>query len=120
MGIRDDVKKIFTELLGPEFMNVIENFEDPEKYPKDFLDECKYFLEKIIGKEAAEKNLQPLYEKYLKAGKKEKTISSKGLSSFFCNRKIPKTARYSLNPRTSLSNYQLHRFLESSCNRYLL
>jgi len=119
MGIREDVKKIFAEILGPEFVDVVDNFENPEKYPKDFLEECKYFLEKIIGKEAAEKNLQPLYEKYLKVEKKRRIIFSKGLSWFFCNRKTLNTIKYSLNPTTNLSSYRPYRFLESSCNRYL-
>lgn len=64
MNLYDDAKRIFVQLLGPNVAKEIDNFDDPKKYPKDFLDECTYFLSKLIGEEAAKKNFSPLYKKY--------------------------------------------------------
>lgn len=66
MSLYDDAKKIFLELFGPELAKQLDNFENPEKYPKDFLDECTYFLSKLIGEDASKAKFQPLYKKYLK------------------------------------------------------
>jgi len=66
MSLRDDAKKVIEEILGPEAANIINTFDNPEKYPKDFLDECVYFLEKLVGEESAKKRFEPLYEKYVK------------------------------------------------------
>jgi benzoyl-CoA reductase/2-hydroxyglutaryl-CoA dehydratase subunit BcrC/BadD/HgdB len=83
MSIYEDAKKLFVELLGLEVAKVIDTFEDPKKYPKEFLEECKYFLAKIVGEEPAKEKLQPIYEKYFKKRKATKKItSSKGFLSF--------------------------------------
>lgn len=66
MGLKEDAKKIVLDILGDEVAKQIDNFEDPEKYPKDFLDECKFFIAKLMGEEAAETKFKPLYEKYIK------------------------------------------------------
>lgn len=66
MGLYEDAKKIFLDLLGPEVAKQIDNFEDPRKYPKEFLDECTYFLSKLIGEKSAKEKLLPLYKKYIK------------------------------------------------------
>lgn len=66
MSLKDDAKAIFQNLLGPEISKQIDNFDNPEKYPRDFLEECVDFLGKFIGKNAAEKKFEPLYKKYSK------------------------------------------------------
>ncbi|MEM7825872.1 MAG: hypothetical protein QW412_03380 [Candidatus Aenigmatarchaeota archaeon] len=116
MSLYEDAKRIILDLFGPKFLNVLDSFEDPKKYPMEFLEELKYFLEKAIGKEAAEEYVKPLYEKYGKTRKikkiaKESTSSSKGLSLFFCGGKIPLLIECSSNPTTNLLNYCLHKFL---------
>jgi len=52
--------------LGPLISKQLDNFDNPEKYPKDFLDECAYFLGRFIGETAAKNKLEPLYKKYAK------------------------------------------------------
>ncbi|MCD6590867.1 MAG: hypothetical protein J7K72_02750 [Candidatus Aenigmarchaeota archaeon] len=64
MSLKDEAKSVFERILGSEVAKQLDSFDDPEKYPRAFLDECLYFLEKFIGKEAAKKKLKPLYEKY--------------------------------------------------------
>ena len=120
MGLQEDVKKLFLELLGPEVAKVIDTFEDPKKYPKDFLEECQFFLEKILGKEVAEAKIQPIYEKYFKKIKKFRATSSKGFLSFLYGRKTLKLEVYSLSSRANLSNCLLHILQKKSCNKYLL
>lgn len=66
MTLKEDAKAIFDKLLGSVASEQLNNFDDPEKYPKDFLDECTDFLSKFIGEEAAKKKLEPLYKKYIK------------------------------------------------------
>ncbi len=116
MSLHEEVKKLFLELLGEEFAKVIDTFENPKIYPKDFLDECKYFLEKIIGKEAAEERVEPIYEKYVKVKRERKKTkpSLKGFSWLLGYRKIQTLAKYNLNPKTSLLNCQPHMFPENS------
>ena len=63
--LKEDVKMIFENLVGIDVSKVIEGFEDPEVYPKDFLEECEYFLANFIGMEAAHQKLLPLYKKYI-------------------------------------------------------
>lgn len=64
MTLKDEAKEIFEKLLGPEIAEQLNNFDDPEKYPKDFLDECVDFLGKFIGEDSARKKLERLYKKY--------------------------------------------------------
>ncbi|MEM5812697.1 MAG: hypothetical protein QW286_03190 [Candidatus Aenigmatarchaeota archaeon] len=71
MSLKEEVRKIFQELFGPELAKEVDKFDDPELYPNDFLEECEYFLEKLIGKEAARKRTGPLYKKYIKGGKQQ-------------------------------------------------
>jgi len=71
MGLREDAKKIILDLLGEEVAKQLDNFENPEKYPKDFLNECIYFLSKLIGEETAKAKFQPLYKKYIKTESKK-------------------------------------------------
>jgi len=119
MSIYEDVKKLFLELLGPEVAKVIDNFENPKKYPKEFLEECKYFLAKIIGEEPAEEKLKPIYEKYFKKRKEAKKItSSKGFLSFLYGKENLKLIEYSLNSKLGLLDCQPHKLLKNSCNRY--
>ena len=120
MSLYEDVKKLFLELLGPEVAKVIDTFEDPKKYPKDFLEECKFFLEKILGKDVAEAKIQPIYEKYFKKQKKFKATSSKGFLSFLCGIKILKPEVYSLSPMPNLSNYLPNILQKNSCSKYPL
>lgn len=60
----NDVKRVITDALGELVAKQIENFDDPKLYPKDFLDECVYFLGKLIGPELAREKFKPLYKKY--------------------------------------------------------
>jgi len=64
--LKNDAMKIFLELYGTEVAKQLNDFEDPRKYPKDFLEECTYFLSKLMGEEPAKKRLLPLYEKYIR------------------------------------------------------
>jgi len=68
MSLKDEAKMIFENLLGPEVAKQLDNFDNPEKYPKDFLDECVDFLGKFIGEGAARKKLGPVYKKFAKGG----------------------------------------------------
>ena len=53
-------------MFGEEVSRQLDSFENPEKYPKDFLNECAYFLGKLIGRDAANEKMRYLYKKYLK------------------------------------------------------
>ncbi len=66
MVLKEEAKSIFERLFGPEVARQLDDFDDPEKYPKDFLEECVYFLGKFIGEGTAKKILEPLYRKYSK------------------------------------------------------
>jgi hypothetical protein len=66
MGLKEDSKAIFESLFGSEIAKQLDNFDSPDKYPKDFLEECTTFLGKFIGEGAAKKKLEPLAKKYLK------------------------------------------------------
>jgi len=66
MELKENAKRIISGMLGPDISNQISVFDDPNKYPKDFLDECIYFLGKFIGDDAARKKFEPLYKKYVK------------------------------------------------------
>ncbi len=66
MAIKEEVEALFKQLLGPSMAGCLDVFENPDKYPKDFLDECADFLGKFIGADSAKKKLEPLYRKYAK------------------------------------------------------
>ncbi len=66
LGLKEDAKKMFEELLGPQVARQLDNFEDPVRYPDDFLNECEHFLSELIGKDAAEKKMDLLRKKYEK------------------------------------------------------
>jgi hypothetical protein len=70
MGLKEEAKSIFESLFGSEIAKQLDSFDNPEKYPMDFLEECTTFLGKFIGEEAARKKLEPLNKKYMK--KKER------------------------------------------------
>lgn len=69
MGLGNEMKKIFEELLGPDVAKQLDNFDDPEKYPEDFIEECTHFMAELIGAESAEEKLGALSKKYLKVNK---------------------------------------------------
>jgi hypothetical protein len=66
MGLKEDAKKIIKDTLGEEVSNQVKSFDNPEKYPKDFLDQCSFFLGNLIGQENAKKKFEELYNKYTK------------------------------------------------------
>ena len=82
MTLREEARQIFIGMFGPEVAKQVDKFDKPEDYPKDFLDECVFFLGKLIGQESAKKKFLPLYEKYAKdaklAGGKKDNHSSHG------------------------------------------
>jgi len=65
-GLYGETKKIFLNIFGPEVAKQLDNFQDPKKYPKDFLDQSKFFLSRLMGDQVAEIKLKSLYEKYIK------------------------------------------------------
>ena len=65
MGLLEDAKAILAEAFGNEVADQLDNFDDPKKYPKDFIEECVFFLAKIAGQEVADKKFAPLMKKYL-------------------------------------------------------
>ncbi|MBU4452555.1 MAG: hypothetical protein ABIF85_01520 [Nanoarchaeota archaeon] len=67
MALKEDAKKIIEEIGGELVAKQVYLFDDPRKYPADFLEECTHFLGDIIGQESAEKKFGPLYKKYMKA-----------------------------------------------------
>lgn len=65
MGLKEDVLAGIAEVLGADSAGqVVGTFDDPKKYPKDFLDEYLFFMQKLIGDGAAERKAIPLYRKY--------------------------------------------------------
>lgn len=65
MGLFEDARAGLGELLGAEGAEeVLRTFDDPHKYPKDFLEEYLFFMAKLVGEEAAKRKAAPLYEKY--------------------------------------------------------
>ena len=65
MGLYEDARKIISDLFGEEVAKQLDNFENPKKYPKEFLEECIYFLSKLIGEKSAREKFLPLYKKYI-------------------------------------------------------
>ena len=72
MGIYEDSKKIFLDVFGQEVAKQLDGFDKPDKYPEDFLEECTYFLSKLVGENAAKEKFQPLYKKYCEQKKYNK------------------------------------------------
>ena len=66
MKLKEEANKIFTELLGPSIARQLDCFDDAEKYPQDFLNQCRNFMAQMIGESAAEERLAPLFRKYAK------------------------------------------------------
>ncbi|MFH0929297.1 MAG: hypothetical protein V1818_03005 [Candidatus Aenigmatarchaeota archaeon] len=64
LTLKNDAKKVIGELLGEMVAKQLDSFEDPEKYPKDFLDECTFFLSRLTGEETAKAKFTPIYKKY--------------------------------------------------------
>lgn len=64
--VRREVKDIFIKLFGAEIAKVVDTFDDPKRYPKEFMEECIYFLEKLIGRERALELLLPIFKKHFK------------------------------------------------------
>jgi len=64
MTLKDEAMVIIKSLLGPEVAKQVDSFDDPKKYPKEFLDECVHFLANFIGEESAKKKFEPIYQKY--------------------------------------------------------
>jgi hypothetical protein len=81
MTLKAEVKDILSGLFGPEVAKQVDNFENPNSYPKDFLDQSVYFLGKFIGEDAARKKLEPLYKKYAADIKRGRTKAKKRQSS---------------------------------------
>jgi hypothetical protein len=66
MSLKEDTKAVFEGMFGSTVAKQLDSFDNPEKYPQDFLEECTGFLGKFIGNDAAKKRLEPLAKKYLK------------------------------------------------------
>ena len=64
MTLKEEAKGIFTELFGPEVAKQVDKFDKPEDYPKDFLDDCVFFLGKFLGEDTAKRKFESLYKKY--------------------------------------------------------
>jgi hypothetical protein len=64
MGLKEDAKTIVSGLLGPDVAKQLDSFEDPKKYPKDFINECVHFLGHFIGENVSKEKFEPLYAKY--------------------------------------------------------
>jgi len=68
MDLKEEVKSILEKTIGNEAAKAMDAFEDPEKYPDDFLNEAVSFLAKFIGEEAAKKRFESLFKKYKASG----------------------------------------------------
>ena len=63
-SMREDFRSIFQGLFGSDVAKQVDGFDNPDKYPTEFMEECTDFLGKLIGRDAAMKKLEPLYKKY--------------------------------------------------------
>lgn len=66
MTLEAEAKTIIEKMFGKQVAEQIKNFDDPKKYPKDFIDQCVYFTGKLVGVENARKKFEQLYKKYAK------------------------------------------------------
>ncbi|MCX8178732.1 MAG: hypothetical protein N3D75_02815 [Candidatus Aenigmarchaeota archaeon] len=64
MDIAKEAKNIIKQIVGEEAAEMINKFSDPKRYPKEFLEDCIYFLAKFVGEEAARERFSKLYKKY--------------------------------------------------------
>ena len=64
--LKEEAKKIMSQLVSDDVVKQLDNFDDPKKYPKDFLDECTHFLGMLVGQKIAIKKFSKLYKKYAK------------------------------------------------------
>ncbi|MEM5790470.1 MAG: hypothetical protein QXP77_00205 [Candidatus Aenigmatarchaeota archaeon] len=64
MGLYEDVKAILVEFLGEDGAKILQNFDNPKLYPKDFLEEVRNFISELVGEEKADEKLEPIYKKY--------------------------------------------------------
>ena len=69
MSLYIDVEKMFRLFIGEDSALVLKGFGNPEQYPEDFMENCNFFLAKIIGKDEADEVLNPVFKKYVKGGK---------------------------------------------------
>jgi hypothetical protein len=63
-SMREDFRSIFQGLFGSDVAKQVDGFDNPERYPNEFVEECTDFLGKLIGRDAAVKKLETLYKKY--------------------------------------------------------
>ncbi|MFH0978169.1 MAG: hypothetical protein V1837_02595 [Candidatus Woesearchaeota archaeon] len=64
MKLKEEAAQIVLKTFGSEVAHQLDTFEDPNKYPVDFLDQCVYFLGKLVGEETSKKKFLPLYKKF--------------------------------------------------------
>lgn len=65
MGLKDDAKAVISEMLGSTVAAQVDSFEDPKKYPKEFIEECIFFLGRMMGDDIARKKFEPIMRKYI-------------------------------------------------------
>jgi len=63
-GLAKDVEKICIELCGEEVAKQIVNFDDPGKYPKDFVEETIYFISRLVDPVLVKNKFKPVLKKY--------------------------------------------------------
>ncbi len=63
-GLKEDVVSVCIELCGKDFAKQIDSFDDPDKYPKDFVEEAIYFVSKLVNPEIVKKKFKPIIKKY--------------------------------------------------------
>ncbi|MBU5690058.1 MAG: hypothetical protein QXM68_03355 [Candidatus Aenigmatarchaeota archaeon] len=65
MDIAKEAKNIIKQAVGNEAAEMVNKFSDPKRYPKEFLEDCIYFLAKFVGEDAAREKFAKLYKKYV-------------------------------------------------------
>lgn len=110
MGLLEDAKGIVSQVFGPEVADQLDYFDDPARYPDDFLDECVFFIGKLIGNDAAKKKFELLIKKYLKANA-NKILSPENRRGYDPKLKMSRTRREVtsnvVHPRNSV-RFKLH------------
>jgi len=66
MGLLEDAERIVEADFGSNVAAQLSTFDNPDKFPKDFLDDCVFFIGLLIGEDAAKRKFAPLYAKYVK------------------------------------------------------
>lgn len=64
--LKRDIKELFLKIFGPRVAKVVDEFDDPKRYPEEFTKECFFFLSKLMGKEKALNLLLPILKKHFK------------------------------------------------------